>query len=172
MAWLMLADVGAGGPVGPMAVVTGLSAPPTAVSDPGFSWSLLGPLSLIVLLLLGTLLVLRFVRLRQSGLRSGVLSVIAQTSLSPSHSLYVVQAAGRYLLLGGAPGGLALLTELPAAGLAGPGRGPLPPDPPGHDSDDDDDDDDEVELLDDVPLAGSGPAGTATKSSPPSTVNR
>ena len=169
MAWLMLADVGAGGPAGPMAVVTGLSAPPTAVSDPGFSWSLLGPLSLIVLLLLGTLLVLRFVRLRQSGLRSGVLSVVAQTNLSPSHSLYVVQAAGRYLLLGGAPGGLALLTELPAAGLVGTGRGPLPHNPP---SSDDEDDDDELDLLDDVPLSGSGSAGTATKSPPPSTVNR
>lgn len=167
MAWLMLADVGAGGPSGPMAVVLSPSALPTPAADPGFSWSLLGPLSLILLLLLATLLVLRFVRTRQGGLRSEVLSVIAQTSLSPAHSLYVVQAGGRYLLLGGAPGGLSLLTELPASRLSAPAH-VAPPD----DRDGDDDDVGESEGVEDSPLGPSDSTGITASSFPAKVASR
>src|SRR5262245_40269640 len=40
------------------------------------------------------------------------LRLSSRMELSPQHTLYVVETAGRYLLLGGAPGGLSLLTEV------------------------------------------------------------
>ncbi len=148
-----------------MAVVSSPSAGPAPGVDPGFSWSLLGPLSLILLLLLATLLLLRFVRLQKSGLRSGVLSLVAQTSLSPAHSLYVVQAGGRYLLLGGAPGGLSLLTELPAHRLTGSERGTAA-------LDEEAEDDDEAGLLDDAPLPAGPHPGAPTSPALSPTANR
>lgn len=71
-------------------------------------------------LTVGALLVaaLLFVRLRSPGARArsagGLLEAQAQLTLAPGHTLYVVRAGERRLLLGGAPGGLTLLTELDA----------------------------------------------------------
>lgn len=164
MAWLMLADVGASGPLGPMTGVASPSGVPMPAADPGFSWSLLGPLSLILLLLLATVLLLRFVRTRQAGLRGGMLSVVAQTPLSPTHSLYVVQAAGRYLLLGGAPGSLALLTELPAQRLAGNATGLS--------TEDGEPEEDEAEILDDSPPMPPGGPDVMSPRAPTPRVSR
>lgn len=68
---------------------------------------LLCALGVAVLLLLG-----RF--LRERALRSGAapFRLVSRVPLSAQHVLYVVETGDRRLLLGGAPGGLSLLTEL------------------------------------------------------------
>jgi flagellar biogenesis protein FliO len=55
--------------------------------------------------------------LRERALRSGAapFRLISRVPLSREHVLYVVETGDRRLLLGGAPGGLSLLTELSRA---------------------------------------------------------
>ena len=73
--------------------------------------------SLVVLLCaVGVAAIIAFSRvLRDRGLRAGrgPCQLVSRVELSPQHVLYVVETAERRLLLGGAPGGLSLLTELP-----------------------------------------------------------
>ena len=52
---------------------------------------------------------------RRGGVAGGGLRVVAQLTLEPRRSLYVVEAAGKYLLLGVGEGTMALLGELDAA---------------------------------------------------------
>lgn len=53
---------------------------------------------------------------RGPGQESGaVLRIVKQLQLSEMHTLYLVQAAGRYFLLGGASGCLSLLSEIDKA---------------------------------------------------------
>jgi flagellar biogenesis protein FliO len=54
----------------------------------------------------------RFLRGRAHGLSKMPLELLGRCDLSPQHVLYVVKAADRCLLLGGAPGALSLLSEL------------------------------------------------------------
>ena len=78
--------------------------------------SLLWP-SLVVLLCAAGVVVLLLAgrSLRSRALRSpkAPCRLVSRVDLSPQHVLYVVETADRRLLLGGAPGGLSLLTELP-----------------------------------------------------------
>lgn len=87
------------------------AAPGTGELGPGALW----PTLIVVVLLVAALLI---VRLRGLGARArsagGLLEAQAQLTLAPGHTLYVVRAGERRLLLGGAPGGLTLLTELDA----------------------------------------------------------
>lgn len=90
--------------------------PPPVDAPPGTSELGLGalwPTLLVLGLLVAALL---FVRRRGLGAqRAGaLLEVQAQLALSPGQTLYVVRAGDRRLLVGGAPGGLTLLTELDA----------------------------------------------------------
>ncbi len=106
---LVLADASWSGPSAPVA--SGSAATPGV--DPSLGVSLLGPLALVSVLLIAVLLLLRYLRLAKARSSAGLLSVVEQTALSPQHTVYLVHAAGRYLLLGAAPGGLSLLTEVP-----------------------------------------------------------
>jgi flagellar biogenesis protein FliO len=105
------------------------AAPGTGELGLGALW----PTLLVVVLLVATLLL---VRLRGLGARarstSGLLEVQAQLALSPGHTLYVVRAGERRLLLGGAPAGLTLLTELDVPPAA---KDPATEDPAGHAAD-------------------------------------
>ncbi|MFO0575201.1 MAG: flagellar biosynthetic protein FliO [Polyangia bacterium] len=87
------------------------AAPGPGELGPGALW----PTLLVLVLLVAALLL---VRLRGLGARaraaSGQLEVQAQLALSPGHTLYLVRAGERRLLLGGAASGLTLLTELDA----------------------------------------------------------
>lgn len=115
----VLADAAWSGPPvgsGPVASVAAGPAPSLPV-DTSLGLSALGPLALVSLLLIFALVLLRYLRLGRNPSQAGLVSVVSQTALSPSHTVYLVQAAGRYLLLGGAPGGLSLLAEVPAAQL-------------------------------------------------------
>lgn len=73
--------------------------------------------SLVVLLCaagVGALAIVgRILRSRALGSGRAPCQLVARVDLSPQHVLYVVETAERRLLLGGAPGGLSLLTELP-----------------------------------------------------------
>lgn len=86
--------------------------------DPGpgmalpLSLSLFWPL-LLLLAAAGGVLAWRWQRSRGTQSPDLPLHLRARVELSPQHVLYVVEAADRCLLLGGAPGGLSLLTELP-----------------------------------------------------------
>lgn len=104
------------------------AAPGTGELGPGALW----PTLIVVVLLVAALLI---VRLRGLGARArsagGLLEAQAQLTLAPGHTLYVVRAGERRLLLGGAPGGLTLLTELDArppaqAATAAPEARPAP----------------------------------------------
>ncbi len=81
-------------------------------TGPGLSLSLFWPL-LVLALCAGALLLWRFLRLRATPNAEVPIRFMARVELSPQHVLYVVKAVDRTLLLGGAPGGLSLLTELP-----------------------------------------------------------
>lgn len=167
IAGFVLADATWSGPLsapGPAAggAVASMPAPPV---EAGLSASLLAPLALISLALIAALLVLRYLRLSRSPSQAGLLSVVAQTALSPQHTVYLVQVAERYLLLGGAPGGLSLLTEVPASRLPGlpakaTPRGRAAADPAMLDDDDD--------LDDDLPpMAGHPPPVQSLPAEPP-----
>jgi flagellar biogenesis protein FliO len=84
--------------------------------DPGpglpLSLSLFWPL-LVLFVCAALLFGWRWLRIRTLGDRKAPLGVVARVELGPQHTLYLVEAADRCLLLGGAPGGLSLLTELP-----------------------------------------------------------
>lgn len=96
----------------------------TTGADPGLGLALWGPLSLALLLTLGVLLLVRRVRRGALDRQGGSLALLAQLPLSQQHTLYLVQAGGHTLLLGGAPGGLNLLQELPpGSGQAGMATG-------------------------------------------------
>lgn len=131
MPWLLLADASWSGSLAGASPAAATSVGTTQVPpiDTSLNLSLLGPLALVSLLLIGALVVLRYLRLAKGTSQTGLLTVVAQTALSPQHTVYLVQVAGRYLLLGGAPGGLALLTEVPASRASGatqqPALGPL-----------------------------------------------
>ena len=51
-------------------------------------------------------------RLAGLGDRPGPLRVVARLALEPRRTLYVIDAAGKYVLVGAAEGGLAMLGEL------------------------------------------------------------
>lgn len=76
------------------------------------SVSLFWPL-LVLFLGAAGLMAWRWLRSRGPHAPELPLTLRARVELSPQHVLYVVEAADRCLLLGGAPGGLSLLTELP-----------------------------------------------------------
>jgi flagellar biogenesis protein FliO len=77
------------------------------------SWlAMLWPALLVVGLCAALLGGLGWLRRRSLGGQPGQLELTARFELSPQHVLYVVRTDGRRLLLGGAPGGLSLLTEL------------------------------------------------------------
>ena len=73
----------------------------------------LWPTLLVIGLLVAALIAVRLRLGRSRPLPGSVpLEVLGQLALSPGHTLYVVRAGERRLLLGGAPGGLSLITEL------------------------------------------------------------
>lgn len=78
---------------------------------PPLSVSLFWPL-LVLFLGAAALVAWRWLRSRREQSPELPLTLRARVELSPQHVLYVVEAADRCLLLGGAPGGLSLLTEL------------------------------------------------------------
>jgi flagellar biogenesis protein FliO len=111
-----------------------LAAPETGSppQDPGSFASSLWQTA-VALLLVGLLavLVLYLLRLAQPGRRAaGPLQLVARLPLSGAHTVYLLQAAGRYLLIGGSPGGLTLLAEISReqaeAGQAAPPQGGAP----------------------------------------------
>ncbi|MBX7101602.1 MAG: flagellar biosynthetic protein FliO, partial [Myxococcaceae bacterium] len=57
----------------------------------------------------------RLMGISAPGRSPGVLQVVDQVSLDQKQRLYVVRAAGEYLLVGGADGGLSLLSKLDTA---------------------------------------------------------
>jgi flagellar biogenesis protein FliO len=79
-----------------------------------------GAMLLRVVLALGGVCALAYLTLRFLGRRvqsgsGGLMRVVARLPLEPRRTLYVVEAAGRYLLVGGGENGApALLTELDA----------------------------------------------------------
>jgi flagellar biogenesis protein FliO len=120
---------------------------------------------LVCVLLLAALLLLRYLRLIRRPAQDGLLSVVAQTSLSQQHTVYLVQAAGRYLLLGGAPGGLSLLGELPASTLPPPARPGVAP--RRGDAQRSVTDDEEDEAEEDMPaMVARPPAPTSQQAGP------
>lgn len=167
MPWLLLADASWSGPLAGTspASTTSVGTPPLPPIDASFNLSLLGPLALVSLLLIVALLVLRYVRLAKSPSQAGLLSVVAQAALSPQHTVYLVQAAGRYLLLGGAPGGLALLSEVPANRIADATPQRTVGAPLGTTYPPASDDDDAADSDDDLPALG-GPSHRASQAGP------
>lgn len=91
------------------------AAPAVPVQGPAYELGLgaLWPMLLVIGLLVAALVAVRL-RLGRSRPRVGSvpLEVLGQLALSPGHTLYVVRAGERRLLLGGAPGGLSLITDL------------------------------------------------------------
>ncbi|MDW8281569.1 MAG: flagellar biosynthetic protein FliO [Myxococcales bacterium] len=99
-----------------------LSAPPggpelSAPSAAALGWS--SALWQTALALLCTcalaLVVLRLLRPRMRPRNGGVLQLVAQLPLGETQAVYLVRAAGRYLLVGGSGGALALLREMEPA---------------------------------------------------------
>lgn len=102
-----------------------------AGSSPTMGWS--GVLWQTALALLLTcalaLVVLRLLRPRMRPRSSGALQLVAQLPLGEAQAVYLVRAAGRYLLVGGSAGALALLREMdPAEVEAALAAGPSPGD--------------------------------------------
>ncbi len=97
-----------------LAQVVDAPAAPLGELGPGLAGSTL----VVLLLLVTTLVVLRVVLLQRRGRArvDGPLAVVAQLELAAGQSLYLVRAAGRCLLIGGASsgsgGGLGLIAEL------------------------------------------------------------
>lgn len=100
------------------------AAPPAPAYELGLG--ALWPTLLVIGLLVAALVVVRL-RLGRSRPRPGSvpLEVLGQLALSQGHTLYVVRAGERRLLLGGAPGGLSLITDLGALGDRDARPGPI-----------------------------------------------
>lgn len=83
-------------------------------SGPGLplSLSLFWPLFVLLLCAAG---LVGWQWLRRRTLPSGrvPLNLLSRAELSPQHVLYLVEVEGHRLLLGGGPGGLSLVSELP-----------------------------------------------------------
>ena len=114
--------------------LTETASGPELLAGPGF-FELLGPVVLVLVLTAAVLLLVRWLRGRAQARPHGAgLQVVDRLDLSPAHTLYVVRAEGRRLLLGGGPGGLSLITQLDGP-LDGPldGEAPAAPElpPPG-----------------------------------------
>lgn len=109
---------------------TGSAGGSDPLAGPGF-FELLGPVVLVLALTAAVLLLARWLRGRTQARPQGAgMQVVDRLDLSPGHTLYVVRAEGRRLLLGGGPGGLSLITELdgkePPAVDESPAPGALP----------------------------------------------
>jgi flagellar biogenesis protein FliO len=92
-------------------------------STSGLKLSLYLPL-LVVFLCAGVLLLWRFLHARALPTLKPPLRFLGRVELSAQHVLYVVEAGDRRLILGGAPSGLTLLTELPGSAEAPAYKGP------------------------------------------------
>lgn len=81
-------------------------------------WKNLAALLLTCLL---AVLVLWLLRRGRGAMPAGAagLRLLSRLPLSEAHTVYLIDASGRYLLLGGGPGGLSLLTEVDAERLRG-----------------------------------------------------
>ena len=66
----------------------------------------------LLLTCLAAVIVLRLLRGARPVVHGQALQIVSQLPLSGAHTIYLVRAADRYLLLGGAPGGLTLLLEM------------------------------------------------------------
>lgn len=91
------------------------AAPAVPVQGPAYELGLgaLWPMLLVIGLLVAALVAVRLRLGRSRPLVGSVpLEVLGQLALSPGHTLYVVRAGERRLLLGGAPGGLSLIADL------------------------------------------------------------
>lgn len=84
------------------------------LSSTGFGFALLQTTLALVVVCALAALVLRLLRTRLAG-ATGPLRVVARLSLAPRHTLYVVEAAGKYLLLGAGDGSPSFLCELDSA---------------------------------------------------------
>lgn len=101
------------------------AAPAVPVQGPTYELGLgaLWPTLLVIGLLVAALVAVRLRLGRSRPLAGSVpLEVLGQLALSPGHTLYVVRAGERRLLLGGAPGGLSLITDLWDLDAARPGQ--------------------------------------------------
>ncbi len=80
----------------------------------GYEWlQTLGALGIVIGLIFLTRWGLRRIGLvRHLGGRNNVLQVLATTSLSPRHQMFLVRMGGRVVLVGSGPGGLARLAEV------------------------------------------------------------
>lgn len=108
----------------PATAGSGAAAQPLLQGDALGLGSLVSALLLPFLIVVALLVALLVVRLllrdrqlraaRELGLADGALSIVvlSRQELSAQHSLYVVRAGSRCLLLGAAPGGLNLLGEV------------------------------------------------------------
>lgn len=77
-------------------------------------WRSLAALVVTCLLLVGVLWLVQRGRRGPQG-TAGPLRLLARLPLFDGHVVYLLEAAGRQILVGGGPGGLTLLGELPAA---------------------------------------------------------
>jgi flagellar biogenesis protein FliO len=107
----------------PLPALAALAAPaaappapevPLGLGPPGALWQTALGLALTCLL---AVLVLRLLRPRPAAPASegGALRLVARLSLGEAQAVYLLRAAGRYLLVGGTPGGLTLLSEVAPA---------------------------------------------------------
>lgn len=109
---MIAADVSGQAPGVAAPGLTETAGSPELLAGPGF-FELLGPVVLVLALTAAVLLLVRWLRGRAQARPQGAgLQVVERLDLSPAHTLYVVRAEGRRLLLGGGPGGLSLITEL------------------------------------------------------------
>ena len=105
-----------------LAAIASDAAEATAVT--GFGASLLRMTLALLAVCALAVFVLRLLRRRSPAGRSS-LRVIDRLSLEPRRTLYVVEAAGRYLLVGVGDGPMTVLAELDAAKLAQPEPAPI-----------------------------------------------
>jgi flagellar biogenesis protein FliO len=93
--------------------------PESELAPPGYGWTLLKLLGALLLVCALAYLALRLVRRQLTGVQPGAnLRVVERCALSNRHSLWLVEAGGRFFLLGtsDAPGGgVTRLAELEGA---------------------------------------------------------
>jgi flagellar biogenesis protein FliO len=96
---------------------------------PGLGWESLGlsfaSLGVVCLVAWGALRLLAGRGIGRGGLGAGAVRVLARCSLEPRRSVYVIEAAGRCLLVGVGDGPMTVLAELDADKL--PASTPLVP---------------------------------------------